>query len=105
MKKEFILLILVFVLGISAGILYPYTPAGWWYIASAIKDVCIMTFASIISSKYLGKNCQIISDAGLVLSIGALLDELFFLPTVPQANDYIILIIIILWTLKTGLKK
>ena len=105
MKKEFLILSLVFALGISAGILYPYTSAGWWYKASAMKDVLIMIFASVVSRKYLGEACRIISDAGLVLSFGALLDEFFFQPTIPQINDYITLIIILTWTLKTGWKN
>jgi len=88
-----------------AGILYPYTPAGWYYESSALKDVLIMFFASQMSRKHLNIGCQIVSDAGLILSVSALMDEFFFQPTVPQINDYLMLSIVLLWTLKIGWKS
>jgi hypothetical protein len=100
-----LLLTIFLVLGISAGALYPITPAGWYYLSGAVKDVVICFFAYLVSYWYLNNTSYVIAGSCLILSLGNLIDELFFQPTQPALNDYILLIISFTWIAKNCWRK
>lgn len=102
-------LVLGVIFGASSGCAFPFTAAKWYYVAEALKFVCISAalFIFILPRKI--NVMPIVFDFSLItlgFSINQLLKELFSQnPTEPQFSDYVLLISIIIWILSKYYKK
>lgn len=94
LKKHFLLIgsALVFILGQN---FWSYVDSSFYFICQAFAWVMVYIYI-VVTTHSLTK---IIAEGILLLSISNLLDELFFNPLKVGINEYVFLLLIIVWTI------